>query len=136
MSSGKSQDSIRIPNLKQIQDSIMALGATKQELGQASFEAGQITARSIQAFMQPYRRSGKLITTVKAKKLGTKVVVTIGNNTTAKYAAPQNFGWFKHNIKPQRFVEKALKATRQRVLDTYLDELQKLVNKYERKANR
>jgi hypothetical protein len=133
---GKSRDSIRIPNLKQIQEAIVGLGATKQELGQASYEAGQITARSIQAFMQPFRRSGKLLSTVKAKKLGTKVVVTIGNNTTARYAGPQNFGWFKHNIKPQRFVEKALKATRQRVLDTYINELQKLVNKYERKANK
>lgn len=136
MASGKSQDSIRIPNLKQIQDAIISLGASKKELGEASYEAGQITARSIQAFMSPYRKTGKLLSTVKAKKLGTKVVVTIGNNTTAKYAAPQNFGWFKKNIKPQRFVEKALKATRQRVLDTYLDELQKIVNKYERKANK
>jgi hypothetical protein len=133
--SGKSQDSIRIPNLKKIQDALIGLGVTKQELSQASFEAGQITARSIQAFMSYDRRTGKLLSTVKAKKLGTKVIVTVGNNTTAKYAGPQNFGWFKKNIKPHNWIQRALKATRQRVLDTYLDELQRLVNKYERKAN-
>lgn len=130
----------------------MDLGATKQELGKASYEAGSITARSIQAFMP--RRTGKLASTVKASKLGTKVVVTVGNNTTATYAAPVNFGWLfvgpghqkspkaqsakkgQPNIKPKRFIEKALRTTRQRVLDTYIDELQKLVHKYERKANK
>jgi len=151
MASGKSQDSIRIRNLKQVQNALKELGVSNQELGRASFEAGSITARSIQAFMP--RRTGKLASTVKASKLGTKVVVTIGNNTTATYAAPVNFGWLfvgpghqkspraersktgTPNIKPRRFIEKALRTTRQRVLDTYIDELQKLVHKYERKAN-
>jgi hypothetical protein len=136
MASGKSQDTLRIPNLKQIQDTLKGLGASNKELGQASFEAGIITARSTQAFMQPYKRSGKLLSTVKAQKLGTKVVVKMGNNTTAQYAGPQNFGWRKRNIKGRMFFQQAIRATRQRVLDTYLDELQKLVNKYERKANK
>lgn len=144
------QESIRIPNLRQIQKALLDLGVTKQELGQASFEAGQITARSIQAFMPV--KTGKLRSTVKARKSATKVIVTVGNNTTATYAAPVNFGWLfvgpghdkapkskrtksgRPNILPNRFIEKALRNTRQRVLDTYIDELQRLVNKHQKES--
>lgn len=150
----KAPVSIRIPNLYKMQRALIEMGASKQELAKATYEAGQITARSVQAFISPISRTGKLRSTVKASKLARKVVITVGNNTTAKYAAPINFGWLfvgsghqkspsasrikkgKPNIMPARFMEKAIRATRQRVLDTYLDELQKLVNKYERKINR
>jgi hypothetical protein len=145
--------SIRIPNLYKMQRALIEMGASKEELQKAAYEAGQITARSVQAFINPISRTGKLRSTVKASKIARKVVVTVGNNTTAPYANPINFGWLfvgggheksskatrpkkgRPNIKPARFMEKALKATRQRVLDTYLDELQKLANKYERKVN-
>jgi hypothetical protein len=148
--SGKSFDPIRIPNLGKIQRNLKDLGASRQEMQNASFEAGIITARSIQAFIPV--KTGKLKSTVKAARLQSKVVVSVGNRTTATYAAPVNFGWLfvgaghskmakskrvktgKPNILPSRFMEKAIKNTRQRVLDTYLDELQKLVNKYERKS--
>jgi hypothetical protein len=106
------------------------LGATNKELGQASFEAGIITARSVQAFIPV--KTGKLQRTVKAGKQATKVVVTIGNNTTARYAGPINYGWREHNVKGQYFLQMAIRRTRQRVLDTYLDGIQRLFNKYER----
>jgi|688.fasta_scaffold279541_2 hypothetical protein len=146
-------DSIRIPDLARIQKAIRDMGADRKELSQASYEAGQITADSVKAFMQPYSRTGKLRSTVKASKLAGKVQVVAGNNTTATYAGVVNFGWMKvssahvkapaskkrktgnPNIKAQRFFQKALRATRQEVLDKYLEGLQKLVNKYERKAN-
>lgn len=143
--------SVRIPNLYKMQKALIEMGASKQELAAASYEAGQITARSMQAFVPT--RSGKLRSTIKASKVARKVVVTIGNNTTATYAAPVAFGWLfvgpghekaarskrpktgKPNILPSRFIEKAIRATRQRVLDTYIDSLEKLVKKYERKVN-
>jgi hypothetical protein len=148
--SGKSSDTIRIPNLAKIQRNLVELGASRQEMQNASYEAGIITARSIQAFIPV--KTGKLKSTVKAAKLQRKVVVSVGNRTTATYAAPINFGWLfvgpghtkmskserpkkgKPNIKPSRFMEKAIRNTRQRVFDTYLDELQRLINKYERKS--
>jgi hypothetical protein len=134
--SGKSQDSIRIPNLKQIQDAIKGLGASSKELGAASFKAGTITANAVKGIMIPFKRSGKLLSTVKAKKLGTKVVVQIGNNTTAKYAGLQNYGSKKKNVEGKYFLQMGVRRTRQLVLDTYLNELQKLVDFYERKASK
>lgn len=129
------------------------MGADKKELANASWEAGKLTADAIQTYMLPFARTGKLRSTVKARKIASKVVVVVGNNTTATYAGVVNFGWNtvgaghrqapqskkrktgKPNIKGQRFIQKALRATRQDVLDKYLDALQDLVNKYERKAN-
>jgi hypothetical protein len=135
MASGKSSDSIRIPNLKQIQAALIELGVSKQEMGQASFKAGTITANAIKGIMVPHKRSGKLLSTVKAKKLGTKVVIVIGNNTTAKYAGLQNFGSKRKGVDGQYFMQMGIRRTRQYVLNTYITELQKLVNKAERKAN-
>lgn len=135
-SPGKSSDSIRIPNLRQIQNALVELGVSKKELGEASFKAGTITANAIKGLMTPHKRSGKLLSTVKAKRLGTKVVITVGNNTTARYAGLQNFGSKRKNVEGQYFVQMGIRRTRQYVLDTYLNELQKLVNKAERKANK
>ena len=64
-----------------------------------------------------------------------KVVVSVGNNTTAKYAGLQNFGSKRKNVDGQYFVQMGIRRTRQYVLDTYINELQKLVDKAERKAN-
>lgn len=131
--SGKSQDSIRIPGLKQIQDNLKNLGASSKELGMASFKAGTITANAIKGIMTPMKRTGKLLSTVKAKKLGTKVVIQIGNNTTAKYAGLQNYGSNRKNVEGRYFLQMGIRRTRQLVLDTYLNELQRLINFYERK---
>jgi predicted RNA-binding protein YlqC (UPF0109 family) len=136
MASGKSRDSIRIPNLKQMQQALVELGVSKKELGEASFRAGNVTAQAIRGIMVPYKRSGKLLSTVKALKTGTKVIVKMGNNTTAKYAGLQNFGSKRKNVTGRYFMQMGIRRTREFVLKIYLDELQKLVNKAERKINR
>ena len=132
MASGKSQETLRIPDLAKYQKALRDLGASNKELGEVSYEAGMITARSVQAFIPV--KTGKLRSTVKAGKAGTKVTVTIGNNTTAKYAGPINYGWRENNIKGRYFLQRAIRRTRQRVLDTYLDGIQKMIDKYERKV--
>jgi hypothetical protein len=135
-SSGKSGDTIRIPNLKQMQQALIDLGVSKQEMGQASFKAGTITANAIKGIMVPMSRSGKLLSTVKALKTGTKVVIKVGNNTTAKYAGLQNFGSKRKGVTGKYFMQMGIRRTRQYVLDTYIDELQRLVKKAERKTNK
>jgi hypothetical protein len=112
------------------------LGISNKEMGEASFRAGDITAKAIRGIMIPMKKSGKLLSTVKAMKLGTKVVVKIGNNTTAKYAGLQNFGSKRKNVEGRHFMEMGIRRTREFVLQTYYDELQKLVNKAERKTNK
>lgn len=133
MASGKSQDSIRIPNLKQIQAALIELGVSKKELGEASFTAGMIT--TVKARELVPKKSGKLATTIKARKLSSKVMVVAGNNTTVKYAGLQNFGSKRKGVEGRYFFQMAIRRTRQQVLDTYLDTLQEMVNKAERKIN-
>ena len=136
MASGKSQESLRIPNLNNIQKALKGLGATNKEMGEASFRAGTITKNAVQGLMTPDKKSGKLLSTVKAQKLGTKVVIKMGNNTTAKYAGLQNFGSKRKGVTGRYWFQMGIRRTRQLVLDTYLKELQRLVNKYERQANK
>jgi hypothetical protein len=119
-----------------MQKALIDLGASRQEMGAASFKAGTITANALKGIMTPYKKTGKLLSTVKAMKMGTKVVVKVGNNTTTKYAGLQNFGSKRKGVEGRYFMQMAIRRTRQLVLDTYLDELQKLVKKYERKANK
>jgi len=133
MASGKSSDSLRIPNLRQIQQALLELGISKQELGAATFKAGEITAVKARDLVP--RKTGKLATTIKARKIASKVMVVAGNNTTVKYAGLQNFGSKRKNVEGAYFFQMAIRRTRQEVLDTYLDELQKLVDNAERKAN-
>jgi len=128
-----SQESIRIPNLRQLQKALVDLGVSKKELGEASFKAGQITAVKARDLVP--KASGKLATTIKARKIASKVVVVAGNNTTVKYAGLQNFGSKRKGVTGAYFFQMAIRRTRQQVLDTYLDELQNLVDKAERKAN-
>jgi hypothetical protein len=67
--------------------------------------------------------------------MGTKVVVKMGNNTTAKYAGLQNFGSKRKHVEGRYFMQMGIRRTREYVLKIYLDELQKLVKKAERKGN-
>jgi hypothetical protein len=136
MSSGKSRDSIRIPNLKQMQQALIELGVSKKELGQATYRAGDVTAKAVRGLMVPYKRTGKLLSTVKALKMANKVVIKMGNNTTAKYAGLQNFGSKRKNVEGRFFMQMGIRRTREYVLKIYLDELQRLVNQAERKGNR
>lgn len=122
--------------MRQMQLALKDLGISNKEMGEASFRAGDITAKAIRGIMVPMKKSGKLLSTVKAMKLGTKVIVKIGNNTTAKYAGLQNFGSKQKKVEGRHFMEMGIRRTREFVLKTYYDELQKLVNKAERKTNK
>lgn len=135
MASGKSRDSVRIPNLGIIRKQLIELGVSKQELSEAAFKAGQITANAVRGIITPHSKSGRLMRTVKASKAMNKVRITMGNNTTVKYAGLQNFGSKRKNVDGQYFMQMGIRRTRQIVLDTYLNTLQKLVNKAERKIN-
>jgi len=119
-----------------MQQALVELGVSKKELGEASFRAGNVTAQAIRGLMVPYKRTGKLLSTVKALKTGTKVIVKMGNNTTAKYAGLQNFGSKRKNVEGRYFMQMGIRRTREYVLKIYLDELQRLVNKAERKINK
>ncbi len=133
MASGKSRETIRIPGLKRIQATLKEMGVPNSEFAQASFEAGQITADAVREQIGTFSKSGKLLRSVKASKIMRKVQITVGRTKTVPYAAPLNYGYQKGNIEGKYFLQMGIRRSRQKMLDTYLDTLQELVHKYERK---
>ena len=139
-------------DLMRVAQSLEKMGADKSELRHASERAGDVMAGAIRVTLMPHSRTGKLLSTVRVNKLTTGVAVTIGNKKVP-YAAPINFGWLfvgpghkksdqakriktgKPNIMPRRFMEKGIRNSRERTINIWLEELDKLLKKYERKAN-
>lgn len=133
MASGKSSETIRIPGLKKIQQSLKEMGVPNAEFAQASFEAGTITADAVKNQIGTFSKSGKLLRSVKVSKIMRKVQITVGRTKTVPYAAALNYGYRKGKIEGKYFLQMGIRRSRQKMLDTYLDALQALVHKYERK---
>lgn len=138
--------------LSSVARNLSQMGVDKSELRQASSRSGDVLAGAIRVQTMRISRSGKLANTVRTGKTTSGVVVRIGN-ARVPYAAPVNFGWLfvgsghkkmassknvkkgKPNIMPRRFMEKGIYAARERSITIWVQELHKLVTKYERKHN-
>lgn len=126
---------LKVVGLKQLLNDLDAIGTPAAEIKAAGFEAGDIVASEARS-LAPVR-TGKLRNSIKTAKLLRKVEVRAGNNRSVPYANPIHWGWFydknnfqAKNILPNPFMAKALKITRQEVLDTYNQNVQKLLNRY------
>lgn len=133
MASGKSAETLRIPGLKKIQQTLKEMGASNAEFAQASQEAALVTAEAVKLQIGAFSKTGKLQRSVKASKIMRKVQITVGSKTKVPYAAALNYGYRNGNIEGKYFLQMGVRRSRQKMLDTYLDALQKLVDKYERK---
>lgn len=140
-------------DLAGVAQALMKIGASKAELRQASMKSGEVLANAIRVNVMGITRTGKLLSTIKVGRVTTGVKVTIGNKKVP-YAGPINFGWMtvgskhvkspdskkrkegKPNITPARFMEKAIRNSRERSIAIWTEELHKLVMKYERKTNK
>jgi hypothetical protein len=133
MASGKSGETLRIPGIKKIQERLKEMGAENADFQKASFEAGTISADAVKVQIGLISKSGKLMRSVKVSKIVRKVQITVGSKSKVPYAAAQNYGYRKGNIEGKYFLQMGVRRSRQKMLDTYLDALQDLVDKYERK---
>jgi hypothetical protein len=128
-------DGIKVQGLNEALRALKAIGTPTAEVQAAAQQAGEIVA-SMSRTLVPVK-SGKLRSTIKARKQARKVLVSAGNNSTVPYANPIHWGWYydknnfvKKNIMPQPFFAKALGLTRQQVYETYFTNINKLLNKY------
>ncbi len=128
---------LKVVGLKQLLNDLDAIGAPAAEIKAAGVEAGDIVASEARS-LAPVK-SGKLRATIKTAKLLRKVEVRAGNNRSVPYANPIHWGWFydrdnfvQKNIMPNPFLAKALGVTRNEVLKTYNDNIQKLLNRYKK----
>jgi HK97 gp10 family phage protein len=129
------ESGIRVTGVNEAVRALRFLGAPSKEVGQASFEAGEIVSNRARTLVPV--RTGKLRSSIKTFRERNKVKVRAGNEKSVPYANPIHWGWNydkvrlqAKNIRPRPFFTNALSTTRQQVYKTYVDGLQALINKY------
>ncbi len=130
-------EGIKVVGLNEAIRNLRALGVPSAEIGQASQEAGNIVANMARSLVPV--RSGALRSTIQAKKIARKVVVSAGNNRSVPYANPIHFGWNydkvnlqPKNIRPRPFFINALNRTRREVYQVFFTNIDRLLQKYSR----
>jgi hypothetical protein len=135
------QAGLKVEGLRQVFAALKAVGVPTSEVSAASQQSGEIVAASARTLVPV--RSGRLRSTIKSKKQARKVLVSAGNNRSVPYANPIHWGWFydrnnfvSKNILPNPFFIKALGLTREQVYRTYFENIDKLINKYNKNRPR
>lgn len=94
----------RVTGLRQVLRDLAQLGLEvddfKETFGKISARGASIAAGLVNS------SSGRLAGTVRGNRAKNKSVVSAGRSSV-RYAGPQNYGWPRRNIKPQRFMQKA-----------------------------
>jgi HK97 gp10 family phage protein len=131
-------EGIKVVGLNQAIRALRAIGVPSAEIGQASQQAGEVVANRARSLVPV--RTGALRSTIKAKKIARKVVVSAGNNTRVPYANPIHFGWNydkknlqAKNIRPRPFFSNAISNTRSQVYKIFFDNMERLFQKYSKR---
>jgi HK97 gp10 family phage protein len=129
---------IKVAGLNEAIRALRAIGVPSSEIGEASQKAGELVASTARSLVPV--KTGALRSTIKAKKIARKVVVTAGNNRSVPYANPIHFGWNydkvnlqAKNIRPRPFFSNALSRKRNDVYKLFFDSMEKLFQKYSNK---
>ena len=132
------ESGIKVVGLNEAVRALRSIGVPSAEIAAASQQAGELVA-SVARSLVPVR-SGALRSTIQARKIARKVVVSAGNNTKVPYANPIHFGWNydknnlqPKNIRPRPFFSNALSRTRTQVYTLFFDNMEKLLQKYSNK---
>lgn len=102
----------RIEGLNRLVRSLQAAGVEIGDL-KAAFSRISTQAADLAARYAP-RNSGKLRASIRGDKAKNKATVRAGGRKVP-YAGAINYGWQRHNIAPQRFMQKADDAIRPEV---------------------
>jgi HK97 gp10 family phage protein len=131
---------VKVQGLKSVTRALKAIGAPNEEIKKAGKEAGEIVSSEARG-LTPVK-TGKLRDSIRVSaKANGAVSVQAGNNRRGKagvpYANPIHWGWFydkenfiRKNIMPNPFFSKALGYSREKVLKTYFDNMEKLIQRW------
>ena len=122
---------VAVVGLKSIIRELRKLGIDAQDLKSATNAASALVLPP--AIAATPVKSGKLQQTVKASKSPNKVVISAGTNVSVPYANPIHFGWRKHRIVGNPWLLQVRDTYADAVANTYIAELQKLIQKAERR---
>jgi len=127
---GRTDSAVSIVNLNALIKGLKKMGLKTQDLSGATTRVRNLVVPP--AISRAPVRTGKLRSTVKARKYPNKVEVQAGNNTTVLYANPIHWGWQKRNIKPNTWLLDIRDEKVDEVEDIFVEELQKLINKVQK----
>ena len=119
--------SVVVANLNSFQRNLKKLGLKTQDLSGATTRIRSLVVPP--AISGAPVKTGKLRSTVKARKYPNKVEVQAGNNTTVPYANPVHWGWRERNIPPNLWILKVRDDNFYAVVEIFKDETQKLINR-------
>ena len=129
------EQAITIDGLSQCFRALKAIGTPVEAIKEANKESGEIVAKTARNIVPV--QSGALRRTIRVANVSTNVKIRAGS-ARVPYANPIHWGWFRdkkrgfnRNILPNPFMSKALGYTRDEVLLNYVNNIQKLINKYE-----
>jgi len=122
--------SVVVANLNSFQRKLKKLGLKTQDLSGATTRIRSLVVPP--AISGAPVKTGRLRSTVKARKYPNKVEVQAGNNTTVPYANPIHWGWQARNIPPNNWIEKVRDDKFTAVVEIFKEETQKLIDRVER----
>jgi hypothetical protein len=146
---GDAGGSIRVEGLRETIKQLEALGADKAEIVNANFQAAE-TLRKAALPLVPvyngtkakngtiyqYKNGGALRASLRSSKAKGYAQVLMGNARVV-YANPIHWGWFEDkesfiqkNIKPNKFLYRALGTRLTTIIDQYNKDMQQLIDKY------
>ena len=131
---GDTGGSVQVEGLRAAIKQLESLGADKAELVSINLQAAETLIAAARPEVPV--RSEKLLSTLRASKTKGYAQVSMGN-AQVPYANPIHWGWFydkewfiQKNIKPNRFLYRALDRVQTKIMADYEDALQELFNKY------
>lgn len=130
-----SEEPITVDGLADIQVAFKAIGVPVEAIKDANQASGKVVAD--EAKRQAPDRTGRLRRSIRIARVTTHVKIRAGMKSIP-YANPIHWGWFydrnsfvHRNIKPNPFMARALGYTRDEVIKNYIEQMQKLIAKYE-----
>ena len=131
---GDTGGSVQVEGLREAIKNLESLGAQKNELVSINLKAAETLIAAARPEV-PFR-SGKLLESLRASKTKGYAQVSMGN-ARVPYANPIHWGWFydkewfiQKNIKPNRFLYRALDRVQSKIMADYEQGLQELFTKY------
>ena len=147
---GQTGGVVRVTGLRETIKQLEALGADKQEIVDANFQAAETLRKAALPYvplyqgnrgangkLYQYKSPGSLRSSLRSSKAKGYAQVLMGNSRVV-YANPIHWGWFydkewfiQKNIKPNLFLYRALGQQLNNIVEDYNRNMQNLINKYE-----
>jgi hypothetical protein len=118
---------VKVIGLNETLSALKRLGSDFEELKDANKELGDTIASRATALAP--RLSGRLASSIKSNRAKKRVTIKAGS-ASVPYAGVIEYGWNRKGIAPQPYLRKAAFERRDYIKETYEDNIQSLIKKY------